>query len=114
MPLELLLAIVSVLAFALLVALLRKSKRLAHVLAAHDEDLKAAPIDYVIFDGLADGHLERVVFLEVKSGASASLNANEREVWRAINEGRVELEVLSLAKAGIQPARVLAQGAPGQ
>jgi predicted Holliday junction resolvase-like endonuclease len=74
-----------------------------------DARFLGAPIDYVIFDGLADGHLERVVFLEVKSGASASLNANEREVRRAISEGRVDFEVLSLANAAVRPPPVLAR-----
>jgi predicted Holliday junction resolvase-like endonuclease len=74
-----------------------------------DARFLGAPIDFVIFDGLADGHLERVVFLEVKSGASASLNANEREVRRAISEGRVDFEVLSLANADVRPLPVLAR-----
>ena len=72
-----------------------------------DARFLGAPIDYVIFDGLSDGRLERVVFLEVKSGASASLNANEREVRRAISEGRVDFEVLSLANAGVLPPPAL-------
>jgi predicted Holliday junction resolvase-like endonuclease len=58
-----------------------------------------APIDYVIFDGLAAGRLERVVFVEIKSGASSALNSNERAVREAIQEGRVAFELLSLAQS---------------
>jgi predicted Holliday junction resolvase-like endonuclease len=64
-----------------------------------DARFLGTPIDFVIFDGLAEGHLERVVFVEIKSGASRALNSNEREVRRAIQEKRVEFEVISLADA---------------
>jgi predicted Holliday junction resolvase-like endonuclease len=136
------LLIVSVLAAALLVALVSVWRRYAEFRADHDRQLKQArgesvrlsrsallgnaveqivpiapafcdrfspsdarflgsPVDYVIFDGLHRGQVDRVVFLEVKSGARASLNRNEREVRRAIDERRVEFEVLALAS----PAR---------
>lgn len=47
------------------------------------------PVDFVVFDGLAEGNLRKVVFVEVKSGA-ADLNGNERRVKRSIGERRVE------------------------
>ena len=62
-----------------------------------DARFLGGPIDYIIFDGMHRGEVERVIFLEVKSGASSALNKNEREVRRAIDERRVEFEVLSLA-----------------
>ncbi|MCA1688990.1 MAG: hypothetical protein LC720_00610, partial [Actinobacteria bacterium] len=115
---DLSLLIVSVLAAALLVALVSVWKRYAEFRADHDRRLKeardesvrlsrsallgnaveqivpiapafcdrfspsdarflGAPVDYVIFDGLHRGHVDRVVFLEVKSGTRASLNRNE-------------------------------------
>ena len=46
------------------------------------------PIDYVVFDGLCEGQVRRIVFLEVKTGGS--LNANERSVKAAIDAGAVE------------------------
>lgn len=42
-----------------------------------------APIDYVVFEGLSGGDLERVVFVEVKTGRSR-LNKRERQVKEAI------------------------------
>lgn len=54
-----------------------------------------APIDYVVFDGLGSGELREVVLVEVKTGRSR-LNANELEVERAVEEGRVSFEVLRL------------------
>ncbi|MBO0713406.1 MAG: hypothetical protein J2O39_04945 [Acidimicrobiales bacterium] len=51
------------------------------------------PVDYVVFDGLDDGELRRVVFVEVKTG-KAQLNRNERQVRRAIEGGFVDWQVL--------------------
>ena len=44
------------------------------------------PVDLVVFDGLSDGDLRRIVFLEVKTG-QATLSGRERQV-RAIVEAR--------------------------
>jgi len=38
-----------------------------------------SPVDFVVFDGLSDGHLTRIVFVEVKTGA-ADLSTRERRV----------------------------------
>ena len=62
---------------------------------AHDARFLGAPVDYVVFDGLSRGALREVVLLEVKTGASR-LTPNEREVERAIAEGRVSYEILRL------------------
>jgi predicted Holliday junction resolvase-like endonuclease len=45
-------------------------------------------VDYVVFEGLADGRVDRVVFLEVKTGRG-TLNGRERQVRDAIEAGRV-------------------------
>lgn len=47
------------------------------------------PIDLVIFDGLCEGHVKRIVFVEVKTGTS-SLSGRERLVREAVNAGKVE------------------------
>lgn len=47
------------------------------------------PVDFVIFDGLNDGAVRRVVFVEVKTGNGA-LNGSERRVKAAITARRVE------------------------
>jgi predicted Holliday junction resolvase-like endonuclease len=52
-----------------------------------------SPTDLIVFDGLAEGQVKRVVFLEVKSGG-AGLTARERSVRDAIQAREVEwLEV---------------------
>lgn len=58
-----------------------------------DARFLGSPVDFVVFDGLDAGALERVVFLEVKTGGAA-LSTRERQIRDAIREGRVEWEEL--------------------
>ena len=44
--------------------------------------------DYIIFDGLSEGHLREIVFLELKSGKS-TLNANEKAIQSVVGHKRV-------------------------
>ena len=46
------------------------------------------PVDFVVFDGLDEGNLRRVVFVEVKTGDS-KLTTRERQLRDAIREARV-------------------------
>lgn len=62
-----------------------------------------SPIDLVVFDGLAEGQLERIVFLEVKTGGS-SLTSRERRVRDVVEAGDIEW-------AEVRVARPLASGA---
>ena len=48
-----------------------------------------SPIDLVVFDGLAEGRVRRIVFLEVKTG-SAGLTSRERWVRDVIQAQGVE------------------------
>lgn len=60
-----------------------------------DARFLGAPVDYVVFDGLAEGALCEVVLVEVKTGGS-QLNRNEREVREAVDAGRVSYAVIRL------------------
>ena len=51
-----------------------------------DARFLGSPVDLVVFDGLSDGEVRRVVFLEVKTGGAA-LTPRERQV-RAVIEAR--------------------------
>jgi predicted Holliday junction resolvase-like endonuclease len=44
----------------------------------------------VVFDGLDEGDLQEIVFVEVKTGASASLSKRERQIREAISDGRIK------------------------
>ena len=46
------------------------------------------PVDYVVFDGLAEGDLQEIVFLEVKSGRS-HLRSSQRRVRDAVDAGAI-------------------------
>jgi len=48
-----------------------------------------SPIDLVVFDGLADGCVRRIVFLEVKTG-NAGLTSRERSVRDVVQAREVE------------------------
>jgi predicted Holliday junction resolvase-like endonuclease len=57
-----------------------------------------SPVDLVVFDGLADGCVRRVVFLEVKTGRSG-LTGRERSVREAIDAGEVEWAELRVVRS---------------
>lgn len=46
------------------------------------------PVDFIVFQGLDDGDVAQIVFVEVKSGG-AQLSARERRVRDAVREKRV-------------------------
>ena len=54
-----------------------------------DAQFLGRPVDFVVFDGLDEGDLRRIVFVEVKTGVS-KLTTRERLVRDAIRDGRVE------------------------
>lgn len=61
-----------------------------------DARFVGSPVDFVVFDGLSDGAVRRVVFVEVKTGGG-ELSTRERRVRDAVERGRVEWEVLRVA-----------------
>jgi predicted Holliday junction resolvase-like endonuclease len=54
-----------------------------------DARFLGSPVDFVIFDGLSEGEVRRVVFVEVKTGGS-QLTARERSVRSIVRAGQVE------------------------
>ena len=46
------------------------------------------PVDFVVFEGLDEGKLRRIVFVEVKTGGS-KLTERERLIRDAVREGRI-------------------------
>jgi predicted Holliday junction resolvase-like endonuclease len=56
-----------------------------------------SPVDLVVFDGLAEGRVRRVVFLEVKTGRSG-LTSRERCVRDAVRAGEVEWAELRVTR----------------
>ena len=54
-----------------------------------DARFLGSPVDFVVFDGLCTGDVKRVVFVEVKTGAS-DLTPRERRVRDAVRNAQVE------------------------
>jgi predicted Holliday junction resolvase-like endonuclease len=80
----------------------RSSEQLAPVLGefaerfdAADARFVGAPVDFVVFDGLASGALREVVLVEIKTGSSR-LNGNERQVRAAIERGAVAYDLIRM------------------
>ena len=47
------------------------------------------PVDFIVFKGMNGQNITEVIFLEVKSGTSKSLNQQEKRLREAVQEGRV-------------------------
>lgn len=52
-------------------------------------------VDYIVFDGLSEGSLREIVFLEIKSWQS-QLSPNEKRIKQAIDEKHVRFEILRM------------------
>lgn len=52
-------------------------------------------VDYIVFDGLSRGNLQKVIFLEIKTNSS-TLNKNETMVKNCINQKQVSYEILKM------------------
>lgn len=69
-----------------------------------DAQFLGKPVDFVVFDGLDEGELRRIVFVEIKTGGAA-LSTRERRIRDAIRRGDVEWRELRL---GAEPRQLRA------
>lgn len=61
--------------------------------------LSGGPVDYVVFDGLCDGELRELVFLDVKTG-KAKKNEAQKQVQRCADLGRVRFALFEVTEHG--------------
>jgi len=54
------------------------------------------PVDFIVFQGMNEQNISEVIFLEVKSGASKTLNQQEKRLRDAIQAGRVRWDQWNL------------------
>lgn len=54
------------------------------------------PVDLVVFDGMDEDELNEIVFVEVKTGASAALSTRERRIRDAVRAGAVRWHELRI------------------
>jgi len=59
-----------------------------------DARFLGTPVDFLIFDGLSEGEMNKVVFVEVKSGKTGVLSKREKLVRECIDRGRVSYEII--------------------
>ncbi|WP_048172994.1 Holliday junction resolvase-like protein [Methanosarcina siciliae] len=59
-----------------------------------DARFLGTPVDFIVFDGLSEGEMNKVVFVEVKSGKTGALSRREKLVRECINRGRVSYEII--------------------
>ncbi|HQJ18853.1 MAG TPA: Holliday junction resolvase-like protein [Methanolinea sp.] len=64
-----------------------------------DARFLGSPVDFVVFSGLSAGSLDEIVFVEVKSGKSASLSSRERMVRACVEEGKVRYHIMKTGGA---------------
>src|SRR5207244_6523144 len=62
-----------------------------------DARFLGSPVDLLVFDGLDDGELRRVVFIEIKTGGSA-LSGRERQVRDVVRARQVAWEELRIER----------------
>ena len=67
-----------------------------------DAQFLGRPVDFVVFDGLDEGEVRRIVFVEVKTGGS-TLTTRERRVRDAIRAGRVEWQEIRSGHSPLGP-----------
>jgi predicted Holliday junction resolvase-like endonuclease len=79
------------------VCLLIWKVRYTTIIREEDVRFLGSPIDLVVFDGLAEGRVRRIVFLEVKTGGSG-LTSRERCVRDVVQAREVEWAELRVAR----------------
>ena len=69
-----------------------------------DARFLGAPIDFIVFDGLSEGEIKEIIFVEVKTN-KGSLSKRERQLRDAIKEHRVNwIEIRREMTLGYTPS----------
>jgi predicted Holliday junction resolvase-like endonuclease len=70
---------------------------------AKDARFLGSPVDFIVFDGLSDGQLKQIVFVEVKTN-KATLTQREKQIRDILNNGQVKWEeIRHMIGEGIKP-----------
>ena len=59
-----------------------------------DVRFMGTPVDLVVFDGLSEGEMRNVVFVEVKTGKTANLSNRERLIRNCVESKNVAYEII--------------------
>jgi predicted Holliday junction resolvase-like endonuclease len=61
-----------------------------------DARFLGTPVDFIVFDGLSEGEMNKVVFIEVKSGKTDTLSKREKLVRECVDRGKVSYEIIHI------------------
>ena len=64
-----------------------------------DARFLGSPIDLIVFDGLSEGDLRRIVFVEIKTSQKPVLSPREKLVEEAVKEGPIEHVIMHVQGA---------------
>jgi predicted Holliday junction resolvase-like endonuclease len=62
-----------------------------------DMKFLGSPIDFIIFDGASENDIQKIIFLEIKSGGS-KLSPQELKLKKVIEEGKVYWKIFNIDK----------------
>lgn len=62
--------------------------------------ISGGPVDFVVFDGLCDGSVRELVFLDVKTGKRRKTSKEQKQVQRCADLGRVRFAVFDVDEDG--------------
>jgi predicted Holliday junction resolvase-like endonuclease len=61
------------------------------------------PVDFIVFKGMNEKAIDEVIFLEVKSGSSRTLNEQEKRLRDVIQSGKVRWEEFDAPEGNLRP-----------
>ncbi|MDQ3878031.1 MAG: hypothetical protein M3290_06745 [Actinomycetota bacterium] len=61
--------------------------------------LSGGPVDYIVFDGLCDGEVRQLVFLDIKTGTGKA-NQAQIQVRRCVDAGLVDFALFEVDERG--------------
>ena len=61
-----------------------------------DARFLGTPVDFIVFDGLSEGEMKKVVFIEVKSGKTDTLSKREKLVRECVDRGKVSYDIIHI------------------
>ncbi|AEK72287.1 hypothetical protein GQS_01925 [Thermococcus sp. 4557] len=57
-----------------------------------DAKFLGKPIDFIVFDGMSEGNLRKIVFIEVKTGRYSKLSQTEKQVKKIVEQKEIYWE----------------------
>jgi predicted Holliday junction resolvase-like endonuclease len=62
--------------------------------------ISGGPIDYVVFDGLTEGRIRRLVFLDVKTGNARVKEQSQKQAKLCVARNEVDFEIFQIESTG--------------